>query len=271
MTSLDIDALRTGFHRLGSLIAAGPIDRRATVEIDIAARPPKRTAASQLVAATTAVSRAGLANCTQWNHFFATQRKDHRYYELVEDTLRQDFEYWYLIIHSENGKDAGVQPFFILDQDLVAGTNRAIKSLIACVRKLWPRFLRMRTLMVGCSAGEGHFSAIDDATRRAHAQVLLSAVVSHARAKHAQLIVLKEFPACYREVMKDFRRYDFERLPSLPMTILNIDYASFDDYMKQALRRATSKDLRRQARPAARGGPALEMTIAPDICALVDQ
>ena len=268
MTSLDIGALRTRFHRLCSLIPASSAGRSATAESAVARRPRRRAPASQLVA--TVVARASLANCAHWNHSFPAQRMDHRYYELVEDTIRQDFEYWYFIIDAENGKDAGVQPFFILDQDIAAGTNRKIRSLIECVRRFWPRFLRMRTLMVGCVAGEGHLSAVNESTRREHAQVLLSTAISHARAQNTQLIVLKEFPACYRGALQDFAKYDFVRLPSLPMTTLNIEYASFDDYMKRALSRATRKDLRRKSKAAARA-PALEMSLTNDITAMVDE
>ena len=37
------------------------------------------------------MSRAELAHCRHWRSAFVGQRKDHRFYELVEDTIRQGF------------------------------------------------------------------------------------------------------------------------------------------------------------------------------------
>jgi len=45
---------------------------------------------------------------------------------------------------------------FILDQDLLAGAVAKIGKLIEFIRTVWPRFMRLRVLMVGCAAGEGH-------------------------------------------------------------------------------------------------------------------
>jgi hypothetical protein len=78
-------------------------------------------------------------------------------------------------------------------------------------RNTWPRFMQARTLMLGCVAGEGHF-------HHAHAQLFASLITGHARALGAQLIVLKEFPACYRSALDCLLDNGFTRIPSLPMT-----------------------------------------------------
>jgi hypothetical protein len=101
------------------------------------------------------MSRADLARCNCWRHAFADKRKDSRYYELVEDTIREGFEYKYFAIEDEHREVIAIQPFFLLDQDLVAGVNPKIRVLIDSIRRVWPRFLKMRTLMVGCVAGKG--------------------------------------------------------------------------------------------------------------------
>ena len=47
------------------------------------------------------------------------------------------------------------------------------------------------------------------------------------------MVVLKEFPAAYREPLECFSNNGYTRVPSLPMTRLNIAYASFDEYMSK--------------------------------------
>ncbi len=120
-------------------------------------RAPAATHAARVEVA----SRADLRRHPHWQYAFAGQRKDHRYYELVEDTLKDGFEYGYFVIKDERGVARAIQPFFLHDQDLLAGTRHMARAAGA-IRRFWPRFLYLRTLMVGCSAGEGHLDHADD-------------------------------------------------------------------------------------------------------------
>jgi hypothetical protein len=82
----------------------------------------------------------------------------------------------------------------------------------------------VKTLMVGCVAGEGQLDGGSDAERAANAELLAWAIEKHAQALAARLIVLKEFPDSYRRVLACFERRGFIRIPSMPLTRLNIAY-----------------------------------------------
>jgi hypothetical protein len=210
------------------------------------------------------VSRAEVRNCQRWAYALASERKDLRYFDIVEDTLENDFEYRYFAITGSSGEVLAIQPFFILDQDLLAGTSPNISSLIGVVRRVWPGFMRARTLMIGCAAGEGHLDGDDGKAQHSHAKILASCVTEHARQLKSSIIVLKEFPAKYRTPLKCFEERGFTRVPSLPMTKLNIDYSGFDEYMNLALNSATRSKLRKKFRIAAQASP-IEMTIVDDV------
>jgi hypothetical protein len=216
------------------------------------------------------VRRAALADCPRWPGALATQHKDHRYYELVEDTIEPKFQYGYFVLKDALGTPFAVQPYFVADLDLVAGTGPRVKSIVDRARRAWPRFMRMRALMVGCAAGEGQLDGDDAPARRLAASLLLATVGREARAHKTGLIVLKEFAADHRKSLECFRQHGFVRLPSLPMTSLDISYDSFDDYAARALSRATRKDLRRKFAAAARASP-IEMSVLTDISPLVDE
>ncbi|HYA37802.1 MAG TPA: GNAT family N-acetyltransferase, partial [Candidatus Methylomirabilis sp.] len=111
------------------------------------------------------ISRAELERCSRWPLAFANERKDRRYYEIVEDTIDQGFDYGYFALKNEAGEIRAIQPFFINDQDMLAGTSPEIMKVVAPIRRLWPRFLKMRTLMVGNAGGEGHLDARDAMSR----------------------------------------------------------------------------------------------------------
>jgi hypothetical protein len=214
------------------------------------------------------MSRAELAHCRHWRTAFADGRKDHRFHELVEDTIRQGFDYRYFAIKDQNGGVQAVQPFFILDQDLLAGIGSTKRGIVRSVRRAWPRFLKMRTMMVGCAVGEGCLDG-PECSHASNALLLASEIVAHARDLKVPLVVLKEFPAKYREPLHCFRDHGFTRVPSLPMTRLNIDYPSFDAYMAGALNGATRRKLRKKFAAAA-AAPPIEMSVVRDVTPLID-
>jgi hypothetical protein len=60
-----------------------------------------------------------LQHCQHWKYAFASQHKDHRYYEIVADTLHSEFIYLYFALRNAQGLTQAIQPFFILDQDIL--------------------------------------------------------------------------------------------------------------------------------------------------------
>lgn len=194
-----------------------------------------------------------------WRQSFADERKDWRYYEIVNDTLgRQGFDFRYLVL--SNG---AVQPFFLLDQDLTEGAGKKLRLVVRAIRKAWPRFLKMRTLMIGCAAGEGHLTSV------AAADEIAAALPELARQSKARLIVMKEFPSRYRASLSGL--HDFTRVPSMPMTRLNIEYSSFDDFVARKLSKPTRKNLRRKLRAAEAAEPPIELQVVDDVTPFVDE
>src|SRR5438876_45657 len=67
------------------------------------------------------VSPDELRQYEDWPSAFHDCCKDHRFYEIIEETLANDFEYQYLILRDRTGKMRGIQPFFFVQQNLVEG------------------------------------------------------------------------------------------------------------------------------------------------------
>jgi Acetyltransferase (GNAT) domain len=214
------------------------------------------------------VGRGEVEQLPAWRESFAAVRKDFRYYQIVEDTLPQGFDHGYFVMENAAGEPMAVQPFFLLQQDLLQGAGPTAGKWIGRVRKVWPKALTMRTLMVGCAAGEGHLAGSDQAAWIA--DLLHTALRPMARKLKAPMVVLKEFPARYREPLARFSANGYTRVPSLPAARLSLDYPSFDEYMKRVLSHATRKDLRRKFRDAEAGDP-IEMQAVTDLSPYVDE
>jgi hypothetical protein len=50
------------------------------------------------------ISSHELRTCPHWQHAFESQHKDHRYYDLINDTIHPEFKYLYFVLKDAGGK-----------------------------------------------------------------------------------------------------------------------------------------------------------------------
>src|SRR6476660_7870468 len=210
-----------------------------------------------------------LQNCDAWTQALQTKCKDYRYYEIVEETLECGFEHHYLMLEDASGNLCAIQPVFFVQQNLVEGVPGKIRSIVDRIRKVFPRFLTMRVLMVGCGAGTGDLGACIEKDDQWVANALQATLRTYARRNKASLVVFKDFPASYRSALETLVLNGYARIPSMPMTRLPLPYANWDEYFA-TLSKATRKDLRRKFRKAERA-PKIEMEVMIDITPLVNE
>lgn len=216
------------------------------------------------------VTLAELKNCDAWQRAFQNKCQDHRYYEIVEETLLEnDFEHHYLRLEDNSGNVRAVQPVFFVRQNLVEGVPGKVRSIVDGIRKVLPRFLTMRVLMVGCGAGSGDLGACDENDQRWVANALRTGLGTYARQNKASLIVLKDFPASYRSALEPLRSNDYARIPSMPMTRLALRFEDWEQYFR-TLSKATRKDLRRKFRKTEHA-PKVEMEVVTEIAPFIDE
>jgi predicted N-acyltransferase len=213
---------------------------------------------------------ADLQQCGAWKRAFQSKSQDHRYYEIVEETLlKNDFEHHYLRLEDNCGNVRAIQPLFFVRQNLVEGVPGKVRSVVDGIRKIFPRFLTMRVLMVGCAAGTGDLDACNEKDEAWVANALQASLRTYARQNKASLVVLKDFPATYRSALETFPLNGYARIPSMPRTRLPLHFENWDEYFR-TLSKATRKDLRRKFRKAGRA-PKIEIEVVTDITPFVDK
>jgi hypothetical protein len=215
------------------------------------------------------VDRSMLGGVPSWRHAGSGSRHDHRFFELVDDTIRQDFEYSYLVLKGPRGDLQGIQPVFVHPQDLLGGLGGPLSSAVAWLRKKAPGVLKLRTLMVGSPVGEGVLGAAGE-DPSCFARALADALLPAAQRLRTPLIVLKEFPAEYRPAFRVFLERGYTRIPSMPYAALDLNFEDFEEHMRRSLSSSVRKDLRRKFRDAAAASP-LSMHVTNDISDSVDE
>jgi hypothetical protein len=209
-----------------------------------------------------------LAELRKWDGWQKAMRaflKDHRYYEVVADTL--GFDCRAAVLEDSAGEALAVQPFFFAEQDLVVTAPRAVRAPVAWVRKIFPRFLQLKMLMVGCAAGEGRLGA-EPEKQKWVVEALREPLLRAARAEGAMIVVWKDFPRKSRgplAALRDGSRMTAHvQIPSMPATSMALDFKSFDDYLAQRLSHAMRKNLRRKFKALAKAPP-LEFSSTTDL------
>src|SRR5436305_12910784 len=102
-----------------------------------------------------------LQNCDAWRQALQRKCKDYRYYEIVEETLECGFEHHYLLLEDASGNVRAMQPVFVVQQDLVEGGPGKIRSIVDGIRRIVPRLVTRRVVMLGCGGGAADVGAGD--------------------------------------------------------------------------------------------------------------
>jgi hypothetical protein len=206
-----------------------------------------------------------------WVAGFDNYPLDHRYYEIVHESLKDQFAHYYLLLKDGAGVTRAIQPFLIVSQDLATGMPSVIRDVLARIRHLFPGFLKLRMLMVGSAAGEGDV-VLEKQSRDIGWTVdaLQRSLTPVARRLKAMLIVFKDYPKFYRESLDRLRPFGYTRVPSMPATKLALDFKDFEDFLKSRISYAMRKNLRRKFRKT-EGENRTEFEVVTDITPYVDE
>src|SRR5205809_3472034 len=91
------------------------------------------------------VALAELQDCEAWKRAFQNQCKDHRYYEIVEETLHCGFEHYYLLLEDNSGNVRAIQPMFFVGKIL----SKACRAKFVPLSMLFAKFSRVSS-QFGC-------------------------------------------------------------------------------------------------------------------------
>ncbi len=216
------------------------------------------------------LSHSELAQCEAWKTTFSGECKDHRFYDIMAQTLESEFQYQYLVLEDSMGKIRAIQPLFFVRQNICEGVSGRLRRVVDKIQRHFPRFLTMRVMMVGCAAGESRLGVCLLEDEEWTAGKLHESLKTYARSKRASLVVLKDFSAKYRDTLRGFSSNGYARVASMPMTQLRLNgYSDFEQYLN-SLGKATRKNLRRKFRKTESASP-IELEVVNDVTPYIDE
>ncbi len=177
-----------------------------------------------------------------WANAWSQHAKDSRFNEVVEQGLNDQFEQRYFVLVNSLRDQVCIQTFFVVKQDLTAGLPEGVRNTVSRLRRRWRSLFFMQMLMVGSPAAEG----LLDCEEPWAAEALRTALEQYARQARIGLVLLKDFPAEYRGLLKVFTKQNYKRIPGLPAVKLTLDFSSFEDFTAKKLSKVYRKSLRRK-------------------------
>jgi Acetyltransferase (GNAT) domain len=204
-----------------------------------------------------------------WARGFSDTPKDFQYYELIEQTMGGAFEYRYLVVFDHTDRPVGLQPLVLTTQDLAVSASETVLRFVAKLRKFWPRFWQSRIALAGCLVGEGNIGVIESV--EVVIPLVAEALEKYARSQGISLVAFKDFPRRMRRAFSCLNRSGYARVAGFPPLTLELNFASFDEYMTVQLSRATRKNLRRKFRAAGNASPPLSLEVWTDAEEIIDE
>ena len=204
-----------------------------------------------------------------WARGFSNTPKDFQYYELIEQTMGSAFEYRYLAVFDRINRPVALQPLVLTTQDLAVSASEAIVRFVTKLRTVWPRLWRSRMALAGCLVGEGETGAIEPV--EVAIPLVAESLEKYARSEGISLVAFKDFPTKMRSAFSCLSRWGYARIAGFPPLTLELNFASFDEYMAMQLSRATRKNLRRKFRAADDASPPLALEVWTDAEQIIDE
>jgi len=204
-----------------------------------------------------------------WERGFSDSWKDFQYYDLIEQTMRRGFDYRYLLVFDKNDRPLALQPLLLATQDLAISAGANVARLVAKLRTYWPHFLQSRIALAGCLVGDGKMGTME--SDETASPLVAEALEKYAGSVGIRLVGFKDFPARMRSDLSSLNQAGYVRVTGFPSLILDLNFASFEEYAIKQLSRATRKNLRRKFRAADAVSPAISFEVWTDAEQIIDE
>lgn len=137
-------------------------------------------------------------------------------------------------------------PGYLYDLDIVGVRLPAAAHILQPLRRVWPRLLHVRTYELGSPTPlTNPFLVTDERLRAPAVHALIEAGIARAQRARAQFVLVQNFPSLDLPAAQQLQALGFAPVPMLPTAIVDLPYASFDEYLG-----AMRAQYRRRARQA---------------------
>jgi len=205
-----------------------------------------------------------------WDAVFGDIPESYSFYRALGNSELAEFVFYYLVVHRDN-EIVLIAPLFSADFNLDIAVEGILLKVIKLIRKVFPRFLVIKTLFCGSPFSEHGVIGIRNDFRNDNEFTvqLLAGIKDLALKIGAPLTIFKDFLQEGTLLLDVLKRKGFTKVESFPTVLLELNFSSFEEYLK-SLGSSTRKSLNKKLRQAYTRGN-IEVRLVQDVAGQIDQ
>ncbi|MFH1199413.1 MAG: GNAT family N-acetyltransferase [Candidatus Omnitrophota bacterium] len=175
-----------------------------------------------------------------WNKIFPPALENYFFFKTLDESGLKQFSFFYILIY-ENNAPVAATSCFTMNFPFDVTVSGWLKKVLRPFKKI----LSPRVLMCGLPMGQGRIGIKGD--QEAIMDVICDSLETIARNERASVIIFKDFNSSYNNTLMPLSRKGFFKIESLPSTEMDVNFGSFEGFLK-SLDSVSRSDLRRNFR-----------------------
>lgn len=165
----------------------------------------------------------------EWEGVFPAALENYYFFKTLDESSFDQFLFRYILVYDNNSL-IGAATCFLMDFPLDISVTGPLKSFLNTVKKILPGLINPKVVVCGMPMGEGRIGLTKDPSGVMEA--INDALEEIAKESKAPLIFFKDFTKKYEGTLKPLLKKGFTKIGSLPNTEIQINFNSFEEYLK---------------------------------------
>jgi predicted N-acyltransferase len=207
---------------------------------------------------------------SEWDVVFGGIPESYLFFKALGNSEFPEFRFYYLVIESDNDI-VFIAPLFSADFNLDIAVEGWLSKLIKSIRKVFPRFLIIKTLFCGSPFGEHGVLGIKQSFKDNSGIIplLLNGIKNCGIRVNAPLVIFKDFLKQDTLFLDALIQKGYSKVESFPTVALELNFTSFEGYL-ESLGSSDRKYLNRKLKQAYSRGK-IEVKVVQDVVSEIDQ
>jgi len=181
-----------------------------------------------------------------WKSVFPKALENYRFFKALDESSFDKFKFYYILVYEDN-VPLGATSCLIANFPLSIAVTGFPRKILVITEKLIPCILNPKTLICGLPMGEGRIG-IAGKTEIVMKEIN-NALEKLAKEQKADLIMYKDFNSSYDDLLRPVLENGYLRLESFPSSDMEVNFRSFEEYLKK-LSPSSRENLKRNLKRA---------------------
>jgi len=165
-----------------------------------------------------------------WNIVFPRALENYHFFKSLDESNFDQFKFFYIMVY-DSGTAVGAAPCFLMRFPFDITVQGPLKTFLAFLKKPFPNILNPKVLVCGLPMGQGRIGITKDPG--CVMEAISDSMEKIAKEERAAGLLFKDFVDSYDSVFSTLIEKGYFRVESLPSTDMDINFSSFDEYLKE--------------------------------------